>query len=564
MPRDILSSAAEQSLATRAVDILRRRKLLIVLVFAAVAASAASFARYLPDLYRANATVLVERQVPESYVRSAVSGELESRMHVIKQEILSRSRLTELIDRFNLYPELRSRESLDTVLDQMRHDIDIEPNGPEQLSGRKTTVSFKLSYLGARDDTVAEVTNALAAFYVSRNDNIRSQEATRLADFLKAQLEATKKQMERDEAAMRAYTSEHPGELPSQVDLNLHALDRLNTQLRLNGERQLKLLEDREKVAEPQLAKVDPKTGETVAGTGSDLISDRIESLQKDLELLEGKGFTSRHPDVVRLKTEIATLQRDRQDSLVRRRESGDAPTAAAAAGASASTGPSAGAGATPDASTGPAAASGGTPAASTSARQRVLVAMDAEMAKLKGDEAGLRESIASIEKRLEGAPAREQEYQRISRDYNATKDLYDSLLKRYDDAQLGESMENDKQGERFRILEAALPPSGPVAPNRMRLMIVGLLFAVAAAGVAALIAEQFDATFHSIDDIREFTSIPVLAAIPVIGPGHARRALRLTLATASLIAVIAVVVALSAHAARGNEQIVWLLARAA
>jgi hypothetical protein len=193
-----------------------------------------------------------------------------------------------------------------------------------------------------------------------------------------------------------------------------------------------------------------------------------------------------------------------------------------------------------------------------------VLVAMDAEMAKLKGDEAGLRESIASIEKRLEGAPAREQEYQRISRDYNATKDLYDSLLKRYDEAQLGESMENDKQGERFRLLETALPPSGPVAPNRVRLMIVGLLFAIAAAGVAALIAEQFDATFHSIDDIREFTTVPVLVAIPAIAPGHARRALRLTLVTASLIAVIAVVVALSAHAAHGNEQIVWLLARAA
>lgn len=193
-----------------------------------------------------------------------------------------------------------------------------------------------------------------------------------------------------------------------------------------------------------------------------------------------------------------------------------------------------------------------------------MVQAMDAEMAKLKGDEAGLREQIASIEKRLESAPAREQEYERIRRDYSATKDLYDSLLKRYDDAQLGESMENDKQGERFRILETALPPSGPMAPNRPRLMMIGLLFAIAAAGVAALVAEQFDATFHSIDDVREFTTVPVLAAIPNIAPGHGRRAFKFVLATASLILVVAIVGALSAHAARGNEQIVWLLARAA
>jgi polysaccharide chain length determinant protein (PEP-CTERM system associated) len=559
MARDILSASNERSLVSRTTDIFRRRKIVVLLVFAAVIASAASFAHYLPDLYRTSATVLVERPVPETYVRSAVSGEVESRMHVIKQEVLSRARLTELIERFNLYPELRKREPMDTVLDQMRHDIEIEPNGPEQLSGRKTTVSFKLSYTGARDDAVADVTNALALFYVSRNEGIRSQDATRLTEFLKAQLDATKKQMERDEGAMRAYTSQHPGELPSQVDLNLHAIDRLNTQLRLNGERQLKLLEDREKVMEPQTATVDARTGEVVPSSGSDLIGDRIEALKKDLELLEGKGFTGRHPDVVRLKTEIATLQRDRQDSLVRQKESGDAPPASAAVPAATS-----GAAGGPSAATTAGATAAAAPTVAVPARRRLLQAMDAEMAKLKGDEAGLREQISSIEKRLESAPAREQEYERIRRDYSATKDLYDSLLKRYDDAQLGESMENDKQGERFRILETALPPSGPIAPNRPRLMIIGLLFAIAAAGVAALVAEQFDATFHSIDDVREFTTVPVLAAIPNIAPGHGRRAFKFVLATASLILVVAIVGALSAHAARGNEQIVWLLARAA
>jgi hypothetical protein len=189
---------------------------------------------------------------------------------------------------------------------------------------------------------------------------------------------------------------------------------------------------------------------------------------------------------------------------------------------------------------------------------------MDAEMAKLKGDEAGLRQSIASIEKRLEGAPAREQEYQRFMRDYSATKDLYDSLLKRYDDAQLAESMENDKQGERFRLLENALPPSGPIAPNRARLMIIGLLLALVVAGAAALTAEQFDPTFHTVDDIRDFTKIPVLASISTIAPGHGRRVFRFAMATASVLAVIAIVVAISAYAARGNEQIVWLLARGA
>jgi uncharacterized protein involved in exopolysaccharide biosynthesis len=90
MARDILSASSERSLVSRASDIFRRRMIVVLLVFAAVVASAVAFALYLPDLYRTSATVLVERPVPETYVRSAVSGEVESRMHVIKQEVLSR------------------------------------------------------------------------------------------------------------------------------------------------------------------------------------------------------------------------------------------------------------------------------------------------------------------------------------------------------------------------------------------------------------------------------------------------------------------------------------------
>jgi polysaccharide chain length determinant protein (PEP-CTERM system associated) len=542
MPRDILTSSSEQSLAFRAISICRRRTLVVLLVFAAVAASAVSFALYLPDLYRSSATVLVERSVPESYVRPAVGGELESRLHVIKQETLSRARLTELIEKFNLYPELRQREPMDSVLDQMRHDIEIEQTGPEQFTGRKTTVSFKLSYTGGDDATVADVANSLATFYVSRNDRIRSDEATRVAEFLKVQLDTTKKQLERDEAAMRSYTAKHPGELPQQVDMNLHALDRLNTQLRLNGERQLKLLEDRERLAEAPV--VDARTGEVAAPSTGDYVSDRIDSLKGDLASLESKGFGSRHPDVVRLRTEIASLERDRQDNLVRQRESGDAKAAAAPAAPTGTSGPSA-------------------PAAGT-ARRRQAATVDAEMAKLKGDEAGLREQITNIEKRLASTPEREQDFDRIKRDYTATKDLYDSLLKRFDEAQLGESMENDRQGERFRLLETAVPPSGPIAPDRPRLILIGLMLAAIAAVVAALFAEQFDASFHTVDDVRDFTKIPVLATISTIRPGHMKRAVKFTLATASMLAVIAIVVVLSAHAARGNEQLVWLLARGA
>lgn len=539
MAADPFIPSTDESFAFRALDIFRRRKVLVTFVFVAVLASAVTFARYLPDLYKSSAVLLVERPVPEVYVRPAVSGELESRLHVIKQEIMSRARLTDLINRFKLYPDLRRQIPMDGVLDQMRHDIDIELTGPEQVSGRKTTVSFKLSYTGGNGDTVAKVTNELANFYVSQNDEIRSQEATRATGFLRAQLDATRKELDGHEAAMRAYTASHPGELPQQVEVNLAALERLNTQLRLTGEREIKLLEDREKLADGLTVTTDVSTGASVL-VADPPVNERLERMKRDLKMLEGQ-FTSRHPDVIRLKTEIAAVEREQQDALLRQHQAAQKTADGAAAAVASAQNPTA-----------------------LDARKKAIQNLDAELEKLKKEEADLRQNIGGIETRLQGVPERQQEFGRLTRDYNAAKDLYDSLLKRFDDAQLAASMETDRQGERFRILEAAVPPSSPVAPNRNRLMIMGVLLAAIIAAGAALAAEQFDTTFHSVDDLREFTRVPVLGAVSPIEAVTPGRTFKFALATASALVVIWIIVVLSTHAARGNEQLVWMLARGA
>jgi polysaccharide chain length determinant protein (PEP-CTERM system associated) len=381
-------------------------------------------------------------------------------------------------------------------------------------------------------------------FYVAQNDHIRVQEATRTTEFLKEQLAATRKQLDRQESEMGSYTSSHPGQLPQQVEVNLAALERLNTQLRLNGERQLKILEDREKLSDGLGVTTDASTGRKRVIPAPSPAADRLERMKADLQLLEQEQFTSRHPDVVRLKAEIAFLERERADSLVRNRE-----TSRSDASASSTSDP---ADAPPP------------PPAVVAARLKSLENLDTEMDKLKSGEADLRRSIAMLERRLEEVPSREQEFGRLKRDYGAAKDMYDSLLKRYEEARLAESMEVDRQGERFRILESTGPPSSPIAPNRLRLMIVGLMLAVAAAVGAVVIAEQFDPSFHNVDDLREFTNVTVLATIPRIAPGKASRVLRFALTTASVLVLIALVAALSTHVARGNEQIVWILAHGA
>ena len=513
-----------------ALAILRRRRVLAIGVFAAAMAAAASFALFLPDLYKATAVVLIDRPVAESFVRPAVAGELESRLHVIKQETLSRERLSGLIERFNLYPELRHNGAIESALDHTRDDIEVEQTGPEQVSGRTKTVAFKLSYTGRDRDTVADVTNAIASFYVQQNDQIRSQEAAQTTQFLKAQLDDAKKALDKQEQSIQSYNTRHSGQLPQQFELNLAALDRLNTQLRINGERQLRAIEQRGRSMDDALIL---ESGSAGGSSDADKSVDRLEKLRSDLKQLETQ-VTPQHPDVKRLRDEIARIEQANAEA--------------------------------------PPTKLPGAPAVDPAElysrlgrnRRQSIQSLDNEIAHLKEEETSLRQQIQEVEGRLASMPARQQEFSMVARDRQSAKDLYDSLLKRYEEAQIAESMETDRQGERFRILEAAVAPEGPSAPHRPYLLILGALAAIGLAAAAVIMAEQFDTTFHSLDDLRQFTGVPVLATIPLISIGRGRQMARAVVVSASILVVIGVTAYAAAYLARGNEDIVRLLARAA
>lgn len=540
MSREMLSTPGDDSLALRILEIARRRAMLAVAVFAVVLAAAVSFAMYLPDLYKSTALVVVERSISETVVRTPVAGELESRLYVIKQEILSRERLIALIERFNLYPDLRRRAGMEEVLTQARNDIAVQPAGPEQVSGRTKTVSFTLSYTGDSRDSVAEVTNAVAAFYVQQNQDMRTQEATRTTAFLKEQLAEAKAQLDRHDGAMKAFTDRYTGELPQQVGVNLATLERLNTQLRLNGESQIRIIEQRDKLFD---GLQDPGVVARVSG-GGEISPEGIERLKNieeiKLQLSQAEAqFTERHPDVVRLREQLVVMEREYKSAEAeegRKRKEAEEAAAAARIGAS-------------------------DPNATPQVRRRTIENLGTELEKLRQEEASIRQTISGFEQRLESSPQRQQDYALITRDYAAAKDQYDSLLKRYDEAQLTQSLETDRAGETFRVLEPALPPEGPAAPNRFRLLIMGLLLAAAAAAVAVLIREQFDTAFHTVDQLRDYTTVPVLVSIPPIGPSTTNHRLKFAFATASTLAAVALVATTAAYLARDNAQLARMIA---
>jgi succinoglycan biosynthesis transport protein ExoP len=506
-----------------------RRKWLAVLVFLGPFTAALSVAMFLPDIYQATATVLVDRQqVPENFVQPTVTSALETRLQTISQEILSRSRLEALVTRFGLYADLRKTLATEEVIERMRRDVKLELKAVEVKGQSQATVAFAISYRGGDPLTVALVTNTLASFYIEENLKIRERQASGTTEFLKVQLAETKKRLDEQEQRVSEFKRKYLGELPQQMDANLATLERLHSQFRLNSDNQTRGKERRQLLAS-QLAEAE-STG--VAGPGGTMLdaespAARLARLKRELPGLLSR-FSEKYPDVIQTKAEIAALEKQIAESK----------------------------------SDGTSNAKSALPASPYVMRLREAVSeTEAESRVLKGEEKHLREAIALYQARVDNVPRREQEYKEFSRDYESTKALYDSLLKRAEEAQLAESMEQRQKGEQFRILDPAVPPHEPVA-RRARVILISLMVSLALAAGAMVLAEQLDTSFHSLDELRRFSVVPVLVSIPriVTEADTVRQQRRFRRAAAAAGLGLLLVITISYLVAARNEQLVWLL----
>jgi polysaccharide chain length determinant protein (PEP-CTERM system associated) len=506
-----------------------RRKWLAIVVFTVPLAAAVSLIMFLPNVYRSGATVLVDRQqVPESMVRPTVTSALETRLHTISQEILSRSRLEALINRFGLYADLRKRVSQEEVIDRMRKDIRLDLKSVKQDEYRGVTIAFTISYEGRDPETVARVANTLASFYIEENLKVRERQAAGTSEFLKVQLTEVKKRLDQQEASVSEFKKKYLGELPQQMDANLGTIERLNQQLRLNSDNQTRALERKEAIAR-QLAEAGSFSG---TSSGPEAGIDQLTKLNEELRRMR-TVYSDKYPDVVRLKQEIAALEKDLAEGR----------TATAAKD-------------TPK-----------TTATNSPYVLRLRQAqsdVDAEINILKGEEKRLRAALTSYIGRVENAPRREQEFRELSRDYESTRENYGSLMKRYEEAQLAENMEQRQKGEQFRVIDPAFPSGEPTAPNRLRYLIMALVASTALAIAAVVLAEQLNASFHSVDDLRALSTVPVLLSIPLIitADDTARGLRRFRLGTASFAVALVLIIGVSWFVAHGNEQLVSFLSR--
>jgi polysaccharide biosynthesis transport protein len=540
------------------LEIVRRRRLLALLPFAFILAAAASLAFFLPSLWTARATVLVNRQeIPEAFVKSSINTDVDARLLTLSQDVLDTPRLSKIIQENNLYPSLRRSKPMPDVVERMRKDIAIDVKEPPERRGRESSsLVFTVAYTATDPVMSARVTNTLASLFTEENRRQREQQAVGTSEFLEAQLKELRTKLAGQEQRITAYKEQHLGELPEQKEVNLRTLERLQQQLSLAYENNRRASERRQNISQSMnnLDLASAMAGSPAAAlagpnvTAAESAAARLSILRQELAALQ-TTYSDKYPDVIQMKEQIR---------LTERRAAEEEKKLAAAQAAAASPGHN--------------------PKAALSRNNRdmqlavqnpyVLSLMqqrdqaDVE-AKASAEEIkNLTSQIAVYQRRLEMTPKREQELSLIARDYDTTRDMFRQLLAKRGEADVAAELEQRQKGEKFRVIDQARLPERPAGPNRLRLLIVGLVLAFGAAGVAVVLAEQVDTSYRRAEEVRATAGVPVLSTIPriVTEDDRVQAARQRRMALAAVAVGLLVVVGTSFMVAHNNQGLVTLL----
>jgi len=459
------------------ISIVKRRKNYLIWPAVGVFLLSVIIAFSWPPTYRSTSTILIEEQeIPREYVMTTVSSYAEQRLQTINQRIMSSTRLTEIINRFNLYADLKNRWPMEEIIDKMRKkDVKFELINAEVMdrrTGRPTTatIAFTLAYEGRNPAVVQQVANVLASLYLEENLRVREQQTEGAMKFMEDERRSVEEQMAEIDKQIAAFKSKNVNTLPEHAQYNLQIVDRIEQDIdRLNN--QLKELREKEDYLQTQLASIPPDS--------SNPDKDRLRELRVKLVNLESR-FTDEYPDVKKTKAEIADLEK-------KLKTTGQSPIDSK-----------------PD--------------------NPAYVTLSAQLSSTRSEVASIRRQITisqskrdDYQRRIATSPRVEESYKVLMNQRNNLQVKYEDLTKKYMESKVASGLEKGQMGERFTLIDAARLPEKPVFPNIPAILLIGLVLGIGAGVGSAALKEFSDQSVLTAGALSSALDLPVLAVVPEI-----------------------------------------------
>ena len=517
--------------------ILKRRKLSMLITFSLLLMVAILIAYLLPSIYRSEATILTERQeIPTDLVDTTVTGFVQERVKSLTQLLLTREKLWEIANKFDLYSESRTPENRFDITTQMKESIevdmvDVKTSAPDNFRQGLATIAFTVAYEAEDPYKAQAVTDELALLFIDENKRLRSKHAEEVSKFLQAEGDRLNKQITELESQLAEFKQNQQTSLPEHMDLNIQLFEKTNNEIERTKER-IRLLEDQINALQAELSITKPNQ-DIYTDTGKKVLTgdERLSLLTAEYLRLSAR-YSAQHPDLIKLRREIEALGGESNVSGVtaliekltvlknklseaKRKYSADHPDVISLQKAVA--------GVERGLQTASITSSRSSRISSAPDNPRYVALktqLDAAAGNLTSERtklSQLNEKSSEYEKRLFQTPVVERDYKLLARDYENARNKYDEIRNKQLEARLAIDLESSNKGQQFKIAQRAFLPSTPDRPNRLGIILLGFLIASAGAAGIATIKEYMDRTIHSAKDLVSVFRAPPLASIPNI-----------------------------------------------
>jgi polysaccharide chain length determinant protein (PEP-CTERM system associated) len=465
---------------------LRRYWWILPLSTVFLGGSGLSAAFVLPKRYTSQTMVLVEQPtVGPDYVKPVVTEDLNHRLASMKEQILSRTRLQPIIEKFGLYAEVRGRVHIEDLVERLRTAVEIKPMEPTPGTQSRQLPGFYVDVTFDNPQIAQQICTEITSMFLEQNARERKQQANETTSFLSKQLEEAKKNLDDQDAKLAQFKRQYLGSLPEEEQSNLSILTGMNAQLEANTQALSRAHQDKA-FNESVIGQQETNWKASQTGQNPENAEQQLRALQDQLTSLQAR-YTSEHPDVVKLKSHMEELKK---------RMAGGPKNNPAASGST--------------------QASVAEPPQIQQLRAK-LRQDDMNIADLTKRQGQIQDEIRLLQGRVQASPMVEQQLKELMRNYQTAQDFYNDLLKKRQNAGVAGDLESQQGSEQFRVYDPPSLPDRPSFPKKVYFAGGGLGGGLAL-GLTILYSITIgDKSMHTERDVELALKLPVLAFVPVL-----------------------------------------------
>ena len=449
-----------------------------------IGAIAAGIILRLPDKYEASARIFVDTQSILKPLMSglAVQPNVDQQVMMLSRTLINRPNVEKLIRMADLDFNVQSKAAQESLIEGVTKSMEIKSTNRDNL--------YTLSFRDTDPARAQRVVQSLVSIFVESSLGNKQQDTDSARKFIDEQIHNSEKKLEEAESKLKEFKLRN---VELETADGKGAMDRLSDIAGLLQKSRLELreAENSRDALRRQIMGDEPVLLPEAPGADASIslpeIDGRIDAQKRNLDALLQK-YTEKHPDVIGIRRLIKDLEEQKRQEILSRRQ-----FALANPGVGISNNP-------------------------------VYQQLKVSLGEAEANVASLRTRVAEYEARykrtkefMKFQPQLEAELVQLNRDYEIHRKNYEQLVIRRESAALTGNLDSAGGVADFRIIDPPRASSRPAAPNRMLLLPLGLLLAIAGGVLAAFAASQFRPVFFDGKSLREGTGLPLLGIVSLL-----------------------------------------------